>query len=476
MKEGTAIITLPAGAFTNGTNNSNSASFKVTVTSSTTSVCSAPADITVEVGKTKVVTFSCTNVKATGSATVSSGNTSIATATAGTKNVSTGLIATTIKGVKEGTATITLPAGAFTNGSTNSTSASFKVTVTKPTAEDFSCGTVAGVNTTWTNKSVTIKVTCSGADCATSQTLNQYTPTGATTVTTKTLKVQSKSGATKDCGPYGVYYDGIAPTCKYTDSGNSSWTNKSYTVSVTCSDSGSGCKTGTLGSRSLTISTCQTSVNWPVYDNAGNMTQCGAHNVYTDYTAPTLTCTITSNNSASGVKVKRVFSDACSGLSSGEAAGVSRTLEDTYKYGLTFTATDKAGNKKTCTLDISTSKSCSSGTTLSDDKTKCWGSYYGLGTPTSFSAWNSGDGGKYVSTCTAKTKTTAESNKETSYWTCSSTNPTLCGGTSTCYVKTTYTRTITGRTCPSGTAPKTSGGSYCYNYTTPTTTYSGTIK
>ncbi len=348
-------------------------------------------------------------------------------------------------------------------------------------AENFACGTIAGANTKWTNSRPTVKVTCLGADCASTQPAAQYTPTAGTTVKTYTLKIYSKKGASKDCVA-NVYYDGVAPTCKYGDAANTVWKNTNHTLQIICSDSGSGCQTGGLGTRNVTITTNQTTVNHTVGDVAGNTTKCGAHAVYTDFTAPSLTCTAT--NGTSGVTVKRVFSDAFSGikLSSGTvAAGVSTTLTDTYSTASTktFTATDLAGNRKSCTVKITvtTTDVCPAGTVAYGSRcrktsggtaaTSCSGAGYN---------YNSSTGKCEYTKTTSKSGTsgpTCAGETVASGYTCSTSNVNFSGGVFTW--KCNCVTSAMSPSCPSG---KIAVSGTCYDLVNKTTqtTYGSTVS
>ncbi len=368
----------------------------------------------------------------------------------------------------------------YYNGGSAIASDTKTITVNPATAENFGCGTVASrsnAGAAWTNKGVTVIINCTGADCSRSTFQGDWN--GTSVVTTGTITISSKTGKTKPCS-VDVKYDPVKPTCKYKDPGKTTWTKSSYTVSVECSDTGSGCSSY-LGTRSHTYdSVGQKTVTFVVGDNAGNQTSCGDHNVYVDFKAPSLTCTITANDSANGVTVRRDFSDSFSGLKLSDgstvAAGTTKTLTSTIKSTTNYYAYDLAGNSSSCKITVTSSKKCTTGT-LSDDGTKCWGSYYGLGTPT-FSAWSTPTT-TYVPDGSCNAVNSSSCATCTSYTACSASGfgSTVaikkCGDTA-CQTKRVYTRTVTSRTCPSGTASKTSGGSYCYNYTSPQTVYHGT--
>lgn len=261
----------------------------------------------------------------------------------------------------------------YYNGGSEIASDTKTITVNPASGEDFNCGTVASRSNSgesWTNKAVTVKINCTGSDC--NKPTFEYTWNGTAVVTKGTITISSKTGSTKSCSVT-VNYDPIPPRCTYTSTPNSSgWTNQSVRVTAKCTDTGSGCSDSDV-SKDMNITGSMEYVNWVVIDKAGNTAKCGSYRVGIDKNAPSLTCTITSNDSTSGVKVKRVFSDSLSGLSSGEAAGASKTLEDTYKYNTTFTAKDKADNTKKCYLNITTktTKVCPTNYPIALSTTKC---------------------------------------------------------------------------------------------------------
>lgn len=84
--------------------------------------------------------------------------------------------------------------------------------------------------------------------------------------------------------------DNTDPTCRVS-AGNTKWTNRSVTITGTCSDSGSGCKsneiTKTESKQSENANGTKVSPG-TVTDKVGNSTQCGNATVYIDKTAPTI--------------------------------------------------------------------------------------------------------------------------------------------------------------------------------------------
>ena len=114
--------------------------------------------------------------------------------------------------------------------------------------------------------------------------------------------------------------DNTDPTCEVS-AGNTKWTNRSVTVTGTCSDSGSGCKsneiTKTESEESKNANGTKVSPG-TVTDKVGNSTQCGSATVYIDKTAPVIrylegpkkqAC-----GGAAGVYIKYQVSDALSGV------------------------------------------------------------------------------------------------------------------------------------------------------------------
>ena len=430
----------------------------ITVPTIPAPVCVAvESSYSVRVGNTVTVIFDCTGATAKGSGSITTSNTTYVSLVS--QNIGSSFKANAIiKGEKVGTATITLPAGAYKNagGNSNAVSATVKVT-----AEDFNCGTIAGENSTWTNSSVTVKVTCTGADCNSSQTLNQYTASGAKAVKTyAALKVQSKTGATKTCRSVNIYYDNVAPKCTV-DGGSTTWTTGTRAITYKCSD-------GTAGSGCVRENTV---VNYPerqlgypyaVKDNAGNATTCTVPNVYIDNTAPVLDCTISTNDSPSGIKILVKANDTLSGLAKDP------TGTKTYvKSNVTYTAEDKAGNTKSCTINVS--YVCPSGyavnTARLNDTTKCLKICSGCAT-TSYStgSWVAGSSSyvaQPIDTCTNAAASSKSCKKTGSIiQDCYPYDQELGENQGYCYKVTNYTRTVTATvTCPTGTN---NYGGYCY--------------
>ena len=142
--------------------------------------------------------------------------------------------------------------------------------------------------------------------------------------------------------------DKTAPSCgTITGAGSSSSWAKSRTVSITCSDSGSGCA---QSSYSKTWSSTTSTGYITISDNDGNTKDCPV-NVYVDTTKPSCG-TITGAGSSSSWAKSRTVSIACSDSNSGcEQASYSHTWSSTATTGY-ITIKDKAGNAASCAVNV----------------------------------------------------------------------------------------------------------------------------
>ncbi len=142
--------------------------------------------------------------------------------------------------------------------------------------------------------------------------------------------------------------DKTAPSCgTITGAGSSSSWAKSRTVSITCSDSGSGCA---QSSYSKTWSSTTSTGYITISDKDGNTKDCPV-NVYVDTTKPSCG-TITGAGSSSSWAKSRTVSIACSDSNSGcEQASYSHTWSSTATTGY-ITIKDKAGNAASCAVNV----------------------------------------------------------------------------------------------------------------------------
>ena len=126
-----------------------------------------------------------------------------------------------------------------------------------------SCGTPSGSSTSWTKNNRTITQPCSDAVSGCKQ--SSYPDTWDSTTKTSNITITDNAGNSKDC-PVNVYVDKSKPSCtiKYKSKSSSG-----VTVSMTCSDSGSGCKTDNISSTTLT-----SSKTFTVKDNVGREGSC----------------------------------------------------------------------------------------------------------------------------------------------------------------------------------------------------------
>ena len=150
----------------------------------------------------------------------------------------------------------------------------------------------SGDSTTWTNGDRTIKWGCSDklSGCATGYTGGSKTySTSTKTAAIAQYTIKDNAGNTTTCSARtaNVYVDKTAPTCSWSGE-STTWTRGDRTITATCSDTGSGCKTSNY-KKSYTSGTTKTAtLSYTMTDNVGNTTTCSkTANVYVDKDKPT---------------------------------------------------------------------------------------------------------------------------------------------------------------------------------------------
>ena len=232
------------------------------------------------------------------------------------------------------TSTITVTSGA---GKTKACTVNVYRDASAPT-----CGTASGASTSWiTSGTRTITQACSDSVSGCSSVEKSW----STDAKTGTITVTNGAGLTTNC-TVNVYRDASKPVCGTVTGGSTSWiTSGSRTISVACSDSVSGC---TSTSYSNTWSTDAKTGSITITNGAG-LTQSCSVNVYRDASAPSATCTITTNDSTSGITVNVTGSDSVSGIASG--TGSTSGIKSTRS----FTVTNGAGLTKSCSVTVTSS-------------------------------------------------------------------------------------------------------------------------
>jgi prepilin-type N-terminal cleavage/methylation domain-containing protein len=216
--------------------------------------------------------------------------------------------------------------------------------------------------------------------------------------------VQDAAGNITYCNKVTVKIDHNSPTCTVTaktgsNSYNGGWTNKSVTVTATCSDTGgSGCATSafsTTYSDDMSITTAgavSKGTGGTVYDVAGNSASCSASTtVKIDKTAPNASCyvndktiiaTDTSDNTKNNVqsnntKTSYVWKSSSSNPGASDTGWGSTTSTnivcDATGYGY-MKVTDSAGNYKITQCGSKTTPACCSKTTTSYGDWSNWSS------------------------------------------------------------------------------------------------------
>ena len=206
------------------------------------------------------------------------------------------------------------------------------------------CNTT-GAPSSWTNKDVTLKGTCSdtggsGCDGNASKKIDSNTNGKVSPG-----KVYDKAGNSVTCPSVTVKVDKTKPTCK-SSGGNSNWTNGSRTITGKCSDEGgSGC-TGNV-SKTIDSNTNGSVSPGKVYDNAGNSATCSGVTVKIDKTAPKCTSSGGNSNWTNG---SRTIKGTCSDTGgSGCTGNVSKTIDSNTNGSVSpGTVYDNAGNSAVC--------------------------------------------------------------------------------------------------------------------------------
>ena len=207
----------------------------------------------------------------------------------------------------------------------------------------------SGGNSSWTNKNVTIKGTCSdsgGSGCRSNASKTYTSNTNTTTASPGT--VYDNAGNSAVCkADRTVKIDKSPPTCT-SSGGSTSWKNTTITLTGTCSDSGgSGCR-GNVTKQFTSDTSLSNQSPGTVYDNAGNSAVCPANQtVKVDKTAPSCNSAGGKNNwTNQDVRITGYCSDSGSGCT-GNASKTysSNTNTTTASPG---TVRDNAGNTRVC--------------------------------------------------------------------------------------------------------------------------------
>ena len=199
-------------------------------------------------------------------------------------------------------------------------------------------------------------------------------------------KVEDDAGNSITGTNYGVWLDRTPPT-KPSLSGNpGKWVNYSFKLTGTTKETLSGVKkweykfgggwttySGSAGKLTFTTTNFSKERNENVYirvtDNAGNVSPSATSKIQIDKTKPTCSTSKSNTGKQSGVTVSITCKDNKKEVNSGVASCPSK--QTGVKSDKTYTVKDKAGNKNTCSVDVtkykkyrkkdcSTCKRCSS--------------------------------------------------------------------------------------------------------------------
>ena len=142
--------------------------------------------------------------------------------------------------------------------------------------------------------------------------------------------------------------DRTPPTCSWNGE-STSWTDDNRTISATCNDSGSGCKTSNYSKSYTSGTTKNETLSYTMTDNVGNTTVCSkAVNVYVDKTAPTCSW---SGESTSWTNENRTIIATCNDSGSGcKTSNYSKsyTSGTTKNETLSYTMADNVGHTTIC--------------------------------------------------------------------------------------------------------------------------------
>ena len=209
-----------------------------------------------------------------------------------------------------------------------------------------------GESTSWTDANRTISAICSdsGSGCKVSNFSKSYT-SGTTKNETLSYTMTDNVGNTTVCSKaVNVYVDKTAPTCSWSWE-STSWTNGNRTITATCNDSGSGCKTSNYSKSYTNGTTKNETLSYTMSDNVGHTIICSkTANVYVDKEAPSINYSQILSDSGFNLSFSQtdsgeIQSITMSGTSS--ASGTSNLNLTNLKTGTyTIVAKDKAGNSR----------------------------------------------------------------------------------------------------------------------------------
>ena len=208
----------------------------------------------------------------------------------------------------------------------------------------------SGGNSSWTNKNVTIKGTCSdsgGSGCRSNASKTYTSNTNTTTASPGT--VYDNAGNSAVCkADRTVKIDKSPPTCT-SSGGSTSWKNTTITLTGTCSDSGgSGCR-GNVTKQFTSDTSLSNQSPGTVYDNAGNSAVCPANQtVKVDKTAPSCNSAGGKNNwTNQNVRITGYCSDSGSGCVNANVYTIFTGNMNTTTAS-PGTVRDNAGNTRVC--------------------------------------------------------------------------------------------------------------------------------
>ncbi|MFN8395413.1 MAG: HYR domain-containing protein, partial [Bacteroidia bacterium] len=272
----------------------------------------------------------------------------------------------------------TFPVGTTTNtfrvtdGSGNSTTCSFTVTVTDVDAPTITCPANINANNDAGQCSAAVTYSApNGTDNCTGATTTQIAgnASGATFAlgtTTNTFQVADAAGNTASCSFDVTVADAEAPTFSNCPSSATGTTGVTCDGPVTwtaptASDNCSVSSTTSTANPGDTFQLGNTTVTYTTTDAAGNTGTCSFTVTVTDATAPTALClnfavtlNLSGNASIAATDIDGGSSDNCSSVTS-SVTPTTFTCANVGANTVTLTVTDAAGNTSTCTSTVTVS-------------------------------------------------------------------------------------------------------------------------
>ena len=218
--------------------------------------------------------------------------------------------------------------------------------------------TDSGDSTIWINTNRDIRYGCSDSNgCATGYAggVKSFTTT-TKTATMASYEIKDMAGNQTTCGTRvaNVYLDVTDPVCPGLTGESTEWTAGNRTIGYGCSDTDSGCASGSSGGTKLFNTTTKigTIDSYTIKDIAGNVKVCPikSANVYVDKTAPT--CTESGDSTVWTKENRKIYygcNDPDSGCKAGASGGYNEYSSTTKTASIgSYVIKDNVDNSTTC--------------------------------------------------------------------------------------------------------------------------------